>query len=183
MSSVKKICITAFCVALCYVMPPAFHAAGLGMAFSPLHLPVLLCGLLCGWSYGAICGIVGPVVSSVLSGMPGAAQLVYMIPELAVYGLAAGLGMKLFHTGKTTADVYLSLIPAMVLGRVAGGVVRALFYLSSAQNYSIALWASAYFAGTMPAVILQVIVLPLLVLLLIKARLIPARYPAGGNEA
>ena len=48
MSSVKKICLCAICVAMCYVLPIAFHAVGLGKVFSPIHIPVLLCGLICG---------------------------------------------------------------------------------------------------------------------------------------
>lgn len=183
MSSVKKVCICALCIALCYVLPISFHAIGLGSVFSPMHLPVLLCGLLCGWPYGLVCGAVGPVVSSILSSMPPAAMLVHMIPELCVYGLATGLGMKLIRTGKTTADLYLALVPAMLLGRVAGGLARALFYLSTAQSYSIALWASSYLVETLPGAILQLIVLPVIVLALTKARLIPARYPAEVKAA
>ena len=179
MSSVKKICICSFCVALCYVLPPAFHALALGSLFSPMHLPVLLCGLLCGWPYGAFCGVAGPLISSLLSGMPGPAMLVHMVPELCAYGLAAGLGMKLIRTGKTVADIYLSLLPAMVLGRIVGGVAQALFYLSNAQGYSLAMWAGAYIVGTLPGVILQLVVLPALVWGLTRARLIPERYPAG----
>lgn len=182
MSSVKKACICSFCAALCYVLPLAFHAMALGMAFSPMHLPVLLCGLLCGWPYGAFCGIAGPVISS-LSGMPSPAQLVHMVPELCVYGLAAGIGMKLIRTGKTVLDIYLSLLPAMLLGRVVGGAVQAVFYLSTARSYSIALWASAYVVGTLPGAVLQLVVLPALVLGLTRARLIPARYPKEGASA
>ena len=179
MSSVKKICVCAFCAAMCYVLPLAFHAMGLGMAFSPMHLPVLLCGLLCSWPYGALCGVIGPVLSCVLSGMPAPAMLVHMIPELVVYGLAAGIGMKLIRTGKTIPDVILSLLAAMALGRVAGGAAQALFYLSSAQSYSVALWAGAYVVGTLPGAALQLVALPALVWALIRARLIPARYPEG----
>lgn len=177
MSSVKKVCVCSICTALCYVLPLAFHAFGLGSVFSPMHLPVLLCGLLCGWSYGLLCGLVGPVLSSVLSGMPPAAMLIHMIPELCVYGLVTGLGMKWIHTGKLSADLYLSLVPAMILGRVAGGVARSLVFLSGAQSYSISLWASAYFVETLPGTILQLIALPVLVFALSKARLIPERYP------
>ena len=180
MSSVKKVCICAFCAALCYVLPQAFHAVGLGMVFSPMHLPVLLCGLLCGWPYGALCGVAGPVLSFALSGMPPAAQLIHMAPELCVYGLTTGLGMKLIRTGKTGIDLYLSLLPAMLLGRVVGGVVQALVYLSTAQSYSAALWVSSYVVGTLPGAVLQLIVLPALVLGLTQARLIPARYPKEG---
>lgn len=177
MSSVKKGCICSICAALCYVLPPSFHAVGLGGVFCPMHLPVLLCGLLCGWPYGLVCGAIGPLLSSLLSGMPAPAMLVYMIPELCVYGLAAGLGMKWIHTGKLPADLYLSLVPAMVLGRVAGGLVRSLVYLSTAQSYSIALWASAYWVETLPGAVLQLILLPVMVVALVKAGLIPARYP------
>lgn len=87
------------------------------------------------------------------------------------------------HTGKTTADLYASLIPAMLLGRVVGGLVRALFYLSTAQSYSIVLWANAYFVETLPGAVLQLIVLPVLVLALIRARLVPARYAKAGVPA
>lgn len=183
MSSVKKTCICSFCAAMCYVLPIAFHAVGLGGVFCPMHLPVLLCGLLCGWPFGAFCGAAGPVISCVLSGMPSPAQLVYMIPELCVYGLAAGMGMKLARTGKTVADLYLSLLPAMALGRAAGGAAQALFYLSTARSYSVALWAAAYIAGTLPGAVLQLVVLPALVFALARVRLIPARYPKEGARS
>ncbi len=182
-SSVKKACITALCTALCYVLPLAFHAMGLGIAFSPMHLPVLLCGLLCGPLYGTFCGVAGPVISCLLSGMPAAAQLPYMVPELAAYGLTAGLMMHVLHTGSLLADLYCALVPAMLLGRVVGGAARALFYLAGARSYSIALWAGGYFAGTLPGTVMQLLVLPALVLALSRARLIPPKYPHRGETA
>lgn len=183
MSTVKKMCICAFCTALCYVLPQAFHALLLGTALSPMHLPVLLCGLVCGWPYGLFCGALGPVLSHLLSGMPPVPVLISMVPELGVYGLAAGLGMKLIRTGKTVPDLYLSLLPALVLGRIVGGVAQALFYLSSAKSYTIALWAGSYVVGTLPAVVLQLVLLPALVWGLMRAGLIPARYPAAASRA
>ena len=179
MSSTKKICISAVCIALCYALPVAFHTIGLGTVFSPMHLPVLLCGLICGWACGAVCGIAGPVLSSMLTGMPAGVMLIYMIPELCVYGLCAGLLMKRIRTGRLYLDLYLALIPAMLLGRVAGGAARALFYLSTAQPYSLALWVGAYFVETMPGAVLQLIVLPALVVMLEKASLIPGRKLAA----
>lgn len=183
MSTVKKATITAFCIALCRVLSMAFHALGLGMAFSPMHLPVLLCGLLCGWPYGAFCGLAGPVISFLLSGMPGAPQLVHMVPELMVYGLVTGLLFTRLRTGRLYADLYLSLLPAMALGRVVGGGCQALFYLSSAREYSLALWAGSYLVGTAPGALMQLIVLPTLVVMLTKARLIPVRYPSAQAKA
>lgn len=176
MSSVKKSCICAVCVALCYVLPLACHPLGLGGLLSPMHMPVLLCGLLCGWPYGAVCGVVGPVLSSLLSGMPSAVGLISMVPELCAYGLFAGLLLKLVRTGRLYADLYAALIPAMVLGRVVGGVAKALFYLANAQPYSVGLWASAYFVETLPGAVVHLILLPALVLALTRAGLVPARY-------
>jgi riboflavin transporter FmnP len=179
MSKTKKICSCAICIALCYLLPVICHAVNLGSVLSPMHLPVLLCGVVCGWPYGLFCGVAGPLLSNLLSGMPSAARLVYMMPELCAYGLFSGLFMKLIRTGRTVTDLYLSLIPAMLLGRVVGGVAQALVYLSNAQGYSLALWASSYLVGTLPGVILQLVVIPVVVMALMKAGLIPARYPGG----
>lgn len=176
MSNVKKICVTAVCIALCCVLPTLFHSIGLGTAFSPIHIPVLLCGIVCGGSYGLICGLVGPILSSVITGMPGAAMLVSMVPELIAYGLAAGLIMGFVHTGKLYADLYLSLGTAMILGRVIGGIAKALFYMGTGEAFTLTLWASSYFITTLPGIICHLILIPVLVVMLMKARVIPKRY-------
>lgn len=181
MTKTKKICICAICIALCYVLPLAFHPLVLGSALSPLHIPVLLCGLLCGWPYGLVCGIAGPILSSLLSGMPPVVMLIPMIPELCTYGVVCGILMKFIRTGHFYADLYLSMLPAMLSGRIVGGIVQALYYLFTAESYSVALWVSSYLVGTLPGAILHLLVLPTLVLVLTKAQLIPERYPAGGT--
>ena len=124
MSSVKKLTVTAVCVALCCVLPVAFHAVGLGTALSPLHIPALLCGVLCGPVYGLLCGFAGPLLASVINGMPGPAILPSMVPEIMAYGLVTGLMLKLVRTKNTTADLYVSLGVAMIAGRVVGGIAK-----------------------------------------------------------
>ena len=176
MSSVKQATITALCIALCYVLPVVFHATGLGSAFSPMHIPVLLCGLVCGSGYGIFCGIAGPVLSSVLSGMPTVTQLIYFVPELIIYGFETGLMMKLVRTKKLVADLYISLAVAMLAGRLVGGIAEALFYLGSGQAFTLAAVAAGYFVTTIPGIICHLIVIPILVTTLMKARLIPNRY-------
>ncbi|MBD5133082.1 MAG: ECF transporter S component [Clostridiales bacterium] len=182
MSSVKKLTICAVCIALCAVLPPVFHMLALGSILSPMHIPVLLCGLACGWPYGAFCGLAGPVVAHLINGAPAAAMLVSMIPELIVYGLACGLLMKLVRTGNLYADLYCALVPAMLLGRVAGGVARALFLMGSGESYTLAMWAGAYLIQAIPGIILHLILIPALVVLLARAKLIPARYPQRKGE-
>ena len=175
-SPVKRAAIAALCIALCYVLPVVFHAAGLGSVFSPMHIPVLLCGLICGSGYGIFCGIAGPVLSSILSGMPPMTRLVYFVPELVVYGFVTGLMMKLVRTKKLLPDLYISLITAMILGRIAGGIVEALFYLGSGQPFTIAAIATGYFVTSIPGILCHLIVIPVLVATLMKAKLIPNRY-------
>lgn len=176
LTSVKRVCTTAVCIALCYVLPLAFHAVGMGSVFSPMHIPVLLCGLVCGGWSGLLCGIIGPILSSVLSGMPPAAMLVSMVPELCAYGLLSGLLMKAIHTGKLYPDLYAAMLPAMLAGRIVGGIASALFYLSTAKAYSLALWASSYFVKSLPGIFLQLVLVPLLVYMLTKAKVLPQRY-------
>lgn len=173
MSTVKKLCICAICAALCYALPLGFHTVNLGWAFSPMHIPVLLCGLVCGWPYGLVCGAIGPVLSWLLSSMPGAAQLPYMIPELCAYGLVCGLLADRIRTGKPVLDLYCALVPAMVLGRVVGGAARTVFFALDQQPYSLAMWTSAYFVQSVPGIVLHLAVVPVLVLALRRARLIP----------
>lgn len=180
MSSVKKSCICAICIAMCYVLPVAFHALGVGDELSPMHIPVLLCGLLVGPGYGAFCGIAGPIISST-TGMPSVPQCFYMVPELAVYGLVAGLLMKYVHTKKLSLDLYISMVPAMILGRIVGGIAQMLVIriLGTEETFNIAVWAMGYFVGTLPGIISQLILLPILVTMLERARVIPGRYMAA----
>ena len=182
MSSVRRASVCAMCIALCYVLPLAFHALAAGSMLSPMHIPVLLCGIICGPGYGVFCGIAGPVLSSVLSGMPSATGLIAMVPELLTYGLVCGLLMKRIHTKKLMLDIFISMIPAMILGRLVGGAADALFYLGTTGEYSVSIFISSYLVGSLPGIAMQLILVPTLTLTLEKARAIPARYPKTKQE-
>ena len=176
MSAVKKSIITAVCIALCVVLPQAFHAVpNAGAIYLPMHIPVLLCGLICGWSYGMLCGLAGPALSALLTGMPPAAVLPGMLVECGVYGLAAGLLMQLVRTKHLYADLYISLAAAMLLGRVVSGIAKALIF--SAGSYSMASWVARSFVTALPGIVIQLALLPSIVYALMRARLIPQRYP------
>ncbi len=185
MSSVKKITLCGVCIALCAVLPPVFHMVGMGSILSPMHIPVLLCGLVCGWACGAFCGLAGPLAAHLINGAPPAAMLASMIPELMVYGLICGLLMKLVRTGNLCADIYCALVPAMLLGRAAGGAARALLMMGGGESYTLAMWAGAYLIQAIPGIILHLILIPALVVTLTRAGLIPARDPrrAAGEGA
>ncbi len=176
MSNVKKSIITAVCIALCYVIPLMFHGIqNAGNIFCPMHIPVFICGLICGWQYGLLCGIAGPALSSALSGMPPVAILPSMMVELAVYGTAAGLMMKLVRTKSTYADLYISLIVAIVCGRVLAGLAKALIFARG--SYSMSAWIAGSVVTSWPGTVIQLVFIPTIVFALMKSHLIPERYP------
>ncbi len=179
MTSVKRICLAAACIALGVVLPSAFHSVGLGSILSPMHIPVLLCGLICGGTYGLICGIVTPVLSSLITSMPGPTMLISMVPELAVYGLVAGLLVRFVRTGKGLADLYIALGGAMILGRVVGGIAKAMFYMGTGEPFTLSMWVTGYFVEAVPGIVCHLILVPVLVLTLERARVITKRFTKG----
>ena len=148
MSPVKKSIITAVCIALCVVLPQAFH--------------------------GLLCGIAGPLVSALITGMPPAAVLPGMLVECAAYGALTGLMMQLVHTKKVYPDLYISLLVAMLGGRIISGIAKALIF--SAGSYSMTAWVTGSFVTSLPGIIVHLVLIPSIVYALMKAKLIPARY-------
>lgn len=174
MSHIKKLVLTAVCSALCVIVPMAFHAIpNAGQVFLPMHIPVLLCGMLCSWPYGLACGLIGPALSSLITGMPLPAVLPGMLVECAVYGCASGVLLRYVRTGKLYADLYLSLVPAMLLGRVISGIVKGLILT---PGLSLSAWATASFVTALPGIAIQLVLVPALLLGLERAKLIPKRY-------
>lgn len=172
---IVKLVTAAVCIALCVILPLAFHLfPDGGTLFSPMHLPVLVCGIVCGWQYGLACGIIGPLLSFLITGRPGPAYLPSMMVELALYGLITGLMMKLIHTGKLASDLYISLLTAMLAGRIVTGILRALVFAPGA--FTVKMWATGYFVSSFPGIVLQLILVPAIYLALQRARLIPSRY-------
>ncbi len=175
MTKTKRLLFAALCVAIGIVLPVAFHSVvNAGAVFLPMHIPVLLCGMICGWPYGLACGLLTPLLSSILTGMPPAAMLPGMLFELAVYGLCTGLLLRRVSTGKTAADIYISLISSMLLGRICYGALNALVFKAGA--YSLKLWLTAAFVTGLPGILMQLVLIPVLVLSLEKTGIIEKRY-------
>ena len=165
-SPVQQMVMAALCVALCVVLPIAFHAIpDAGSVFLPMHIPVLLCGLICGWPYGLACGLLGPVLSSLLTGMPPAAYLPPMIIECAVYGAVCGLMLKVLRTGRPTVDLYGALIVAMLAGRVVSGIAKALIF---SPGMAMGVWITSSFVTALPGIVIQLVLIPQVVRLLMK---------------
>ena len=176
-SNIKRMTLTALCIALCVVVPMAFHVIpNAGAVMLPMHIPVLLCGLICGWQYGLLCGILGPLGSALVTGMPPAAILPGMMVECGMYGCVGGLLMERIRTGSLYADLYLCLPAAMLAGRVISGIVKALILT---PGMGFAAWATASFVTALPGICIQLILIPNLIAALTRAGLIPARYASS----
>jgi len=171
MTKTKRVVIAGLCVALGVVLPVAVHSIpNAGNILLPMHIPVLLCGLICGPWYGLACGILAPVLSSMISGMPPAAYLPPMVAELAAYGLISGLCIRLIKGKSQTARVYTALIAAMIVGRIAYGMMNALIF--RVGEYSMELWLSGTFITAAPGILVQLVIIPIIILALQKAKVI-----------
>jgi len=180
-NSIKNMTLTAVCIALCVVLPIAFHSIpDAGSVFLPMHIPVLICGMICGWPYGFICGLMGPLVSSALTGMPPIAILPAMMLECGTYGMVSGIMLELVHTKSTYGDLYISLVTAMLAGRVMSGIAKALIFM---PGMSMTAWITASFITALPGILIQLVFLPSVVLTLMKAKIIPVRYTKGKAAA
>ncbi|GBG95913.1 ECF transporter S component [Lactococcus termiticola] len=165
MTNTKKITITAIFIAIGIVLPIAFHALpDGGQAFLPMHIPVLMCGLIVSPLYGFLAGVLTPLLSSLLTGMPPVLFLPAMLFELAAYGLVASLCMKYLNIKNATVKLYVSLIIAMIVGRVVSGLVNALFF--AVGHYSMQIWLTASFVTALPGIIIILILVPLIILAL-----------------
>lgn len=179
--SIKNMTLTAVCIALCVVLPIAFHSIpDAGSVFLPMHIPVLICGMICGWPYGFLCGLMGPLVSSALTGMPPIAILPAMMLECGTYGLVSGIVLKLVRTKSTYGDLYIALVVAMLAGRVMSGIAKALIFM---PGISLTAWVTASFITALPGILIQLVFLPSVVLTLMKAKIIPVRYTKGKAAA
>ncbi|NLY44830.1 MAG: ECF transporter S component [Tissierella sp.] len=116
----RKVVLSGLFIAFGVLLPMIFHQFNMGgPGFLPMHIPVLIAGLFLGPMAGLLVGIVTPIISSVLTGMPPLfPMLPIMIFELGAYGFVSG-----FFAEKLKMNSYVSLIAAMIVGRIAAGVV------------------------------------------------------------
>ena len=122
-----------------------------------MHLPIILVGLLAGPYAGAVSGFLAPLVSFAMSGMPMINMLPFMVIELCVYGLCAGL----LRTAK------IPTIVKVLISQIAGRAIRAMAILTSVfafgnENIKVAVIWTSITAGIL-GILLQLVLIPLIV--------------------
>lgn len=169
--NLKRLTYAAACLALALLLPMVTgNIPEIGNMLCPMHIPVLLCGFLCGGPWGVAVGAVAPILRSLIFGRP------YLYPtalammfELAVYGLLAGLLYRLLP--KKPGFVYVSLVGAMLGGRVAGGLAQLVLLGLDGMGFTAAVFFTEYFVNAWPGMVIQLVLIPLVVIALRRSKL------------
>lgn len=160
-SKTKKLVLSAMFLCIGLVLPfLTGQIKEIGDSLLPMHLPVMLCGLICGSGYGLTVGLMLPFVRSLTFGMPPIyPNAVWMALELATYGFI--IGIIYFHfKSKGYKALYISLIAAMLSGRLVWGVSKALLLGLGGKAFTVAMFVSGGFIDSLPGIILQLILIP-----------------------
>lgn len=167
-NEIKNLTLSAMFLALAFVMPfLTGQIPQIGSMLCPMHIPVLLCGFFCGAPWGLGVGFVAPLLRSFVLGMP------YMFPtafcmafELAVYGFVAGfLHNKL---PKKKVNVYVSLLSAMIMGRLVWGAVMFVCMGFDVSAFGFQAFLAGAVVNAVPGIVLQIVLVPIVVITLEK---------------
>lgn len=167
----KKLTFGAMCLALSLLIPQAFHLIGMqqaGSIFLPMHLPVFIGGMLLGPIYGLFLGVFAPLTSFVVTGMPTAERVLFMMSELATYGMVSGLLFHQLHFSKQKWGALSALVLSMLAGRVVYGIVISIAtYLFQIPLGGIPAVIAATTTG-LPGIVIQLLFVPTIVMAIEK---------------
>ena len=167
-NEIKKLTLSAMFLALAFVLPfLTGQIPQIGSMLCPMHIPVLLCGFFCGAPWGLAVGFIAPLLRSFTLGMPPMFPTAFcMAFELAAYGFVAGwLHNKL---PKKKVNVYISLLCAMLIGRIVWGAVMFACMGFDVSAFGLQAFMTAAVLNAVPGIVVQIVLIPLLVITLEK---------------
>ncbi len=161
MKKINKMVLASMFLSMGFILPLfTSQIKEIGDTLLPMHIPVMLCGFICGANYGLIIGLILPFLRSVVFSMPPIyPNAVWMALELATYGFVIGF-LYLRIRDKGLKSVYISLLSAMLLGRIVWGISKALLLGLSGKTFTLALFVSGGFIDALPGILLQLILIP-----------------------
>jgi len=127
----KEIFFSAVLTALAVYAPMLVHSFGgvnAGRKFLPMPFFVLLAGLALGWRAGLVTGLASPAISFLLSGMPRAEILPFVIVQLCVYGLVAGLLNRKYNASISIALAILAGLFSITISMLLFSKMNAFVY-------------------------------------------------------
>ena len=171
-SPARNVVLAALFLALAFVLPMITgHIPQIGAMLCPMHFPILLAGFVLGGPWGLAVGFIAPLLRSVIFGMPPLfPTAVSMAFELATYGFVSGVVYrKVKHTLPMT---YVTLLTAMVAGRIVWGVVRFILAGLTGSSFPFSAFLSGALLTALPGIIAQLILIPLIITALQKNRVL-----------
>lgn len=159
------------CLATSVVLPMLTdQVPRFGQGLRPMHIPVLIAGFACGPVIGFVVGLAAPMLSLLIHGAPALMQAGFsMSLELATYGLIAGLLYS--QLPRKTGNIYVSLITAMIVGRIVWGASMIALSSRDGLDFTYQMFITYAFIDAMPAILFHIVLIPAVVIALEKANL------------
>ena len=172
----KDLSLASMFIAIGLILPTlvTMHIPEIGRMLLPMHLPVLFCGLICGRKYGLLVGFTLPLMRSFMFGIPVFIPMgISMAFELATYGFVIGLLYHHIAPQRNIFSLFLSLIVAMIAGRIVWGTAMAVVLGFTGNYFTWQLFVAGAFINALPGIILQLILIPTIMITLSSTGLIP----------
>ena len=169
---VQNLVFSSVCLSLCILLPfLTGQIPQVGNALCPMHIPVLLAGFLCGPWWAMAVGLVAPGLRYLIFSLPPMMPIgLCMSFELLSYGLISGLLYRILPRKNTS--IYVSLIGAMLAGRIVWGIVSVIVYGTANLSFTWTIFFTGAFLNAIPGIIVHIILIPVLVFALQKAKII-----------
>lgn len=163
-TAIKQVVLSAMFLGIGLVLPLlTSQIKEIGDSLLPMHIPVMLCGVVCGARYGLLTGFLLPFLRAVIFGMPPIyPNAIWMSFELAAYGLVIGW-MYIHIKGEYLKRIYISLVTAMLAGRVVWGITKALLLGIGGKPFGIVAFVTGGFLDALPGIVVQLILIPLII--------------------
>ncbi|MCL2249401.1 MAG: ECF transporter S component [Oscillospiraceae bacterium] len=183
-NEIRNLTLAAMFLAIGYILPfLVMQMPPMAMMFLPMHLPVFLCGLICGWKYGGAVGFVLPITRSAIFGMPAMFPMaISMSFELAVYGLVVGIVFELVRK-QNLFSLYLSIIIAMVAGRITWGLAMWVLLTFGEGAFSLQWFITGALVNAWPGIVLQLVLIPTVMIILNRVGLVNFRKNSATAQA
>ena len=160
-----------------------------GKSLCPMHIPALIGGLTLGWLWGGAVGLLAPLLGHLL-GTPPFTHIAYpMALECMAYGVLTGILYPVLCKAlgnRRIPALFAAQISAMLLGRIFGGISKALLLAGGAiQDVPLTFEAfiASYFVDTAVGAVIHLIVVPTVVIALEKAKLSPMVLPSSRRSS
>ncbi len=164
MSAKRKTVLTFAAIASSVAFPWLLHALGhvlhigtnVGEIFLPMHIFVMAAGFVLGPVCGAVAGITAPVLSFMITSMPTAVMLPFMVIELSAYGILSGV----------VSNMRFSSVLKVGTVQFFGRLMKAVAIIIAISFFDSPLQAKIIYTSVimgLPGIVLQLLTVPFIV--------------------